>query len=81
MGIPVDALLQRISFWLVAVFVLEIGVRFWAMGRNFLRDPWSLFDVVVLGSAFLGEASYLSALRVLREEISLLRSELSLRKA
>jgi len=66
MDIPVDALLQRISFWLVALFLLEIAIRFWAMGRDYLRDPWSLFDVVVLGGAFLGEASYLSGLRVLR---------------
>jgi voltage-gated sodium channel len=65
-GIPVDAWLERISFWLVVAFLLENAVRFWAMGRDYLRDPWSLFDVVVLGGAFLGETSYLSALRVLR---------------
>lgn len=60
------ALIDRI---ILAVFVLEIGVRIAAHRLAFFRDPWSVFDFVVVGIALIpasGPFSVLRALRVLR---------------
>lgn len=65
-GFPLGTLLDRISIGFVVLFILEIATRCWAQGREYPRDPWNLFDVLVLGATVFGEASYFSALRVLR---------------
>ncbi len=54
---------------ILAVFVLEIAVRIYVHRRAFWRDPWSLFDFVVVAIALLpatGQLAVLRALRVLR---------------
>jgi len=54
---------------ILAVFVVEIALRMGAHGRAFWRDPWSLFDVAVVGIALVpatGSLSVLRALRILR---------------
>ncbi|UCE30134.1 MAG: ion transporter [Burkholderiales bacterium] len=54
---------------ILAVFVLEIGLRLVAHGMRFFRDPWSVFDFVVVGIALIpaaGPFAVLRALRVLR---------------
>jgi voltage-gated sodium channel len=54
---------------LLIVFTIEIALRLYAHGLRFFRDPWSVFDVVVVGIGWLpaGEGfSVLRALRVLR---------------
>jgi voltage-gated sodium channel len=54
---------------ILAVFVVEIALRIGAHGRAFWRDPWSLFDVAVVGIALVpatGSLSVLRALRILR---------------
>ncbi len=54
---------------ILSVFVLEISARIYVHRRNFWRDPWSLFDFVVVGIALLpatGQLAVLRALRVLR---------------
>jgi len=54
---------------LLSIFVLEIGVRLYVHRARFFRDPWSVFDFVVVGIALLpatGQFSVLRALRVLR---------------
>jgi voltage-gated sodium channel len=54
---------------LLAVFVLELLLRIFAYRLNFFKDPWSLFDLVVVGIALMpatGQFSVLRALRVLR---------------
>jgi voltage-gated sodium channel len=53
----------------LAVFVVEILARMAVHRLSFFRDPWSLFDAVVVGVALVpaaGWASILRALRVLR---------------
>jgi voltage-gated sodium channel len=65
-GFSVGQLLDRISIGIVALFTLEIATRCWAQGREYPRDPWNLFDVVVLAATLLSETPYFSALRVLR---------------
>ena len=62
-------LLVRIDTAILAVFVVEIALRLVARGPRFFRDPWAVFDVVVVGIALLpasGPFAVLRALRVLR---------------
>ncbi len=71
-----DALMARHGAWLrlldqamLSVFVLEIGLRIVAWRSAFFRDPWSVFDFVVVAIALVpasGPFAVLRALRVLR---------------
>ncbi|MDO9226316.1 MAG: ion transporter [Pseudomonadota bacterium] len=54
---------------LLTVFVAEIVMRLFVHRLRFFRDPWSVFDFLVVGIALLpatGQFSVLRALRVLR---------------
>jgi voltage-gated sodium channel len=54
---------------ILSVFVLEIAVRLYVHRLGFFRDPWSVFDFLVVGIALVpatGQLSVLRALRVLR---------------
>ncbi|WP_140984698.1 ion transporter [Asticcacaulis tiandongensis] len=54
---------------LLGIFVLELLLRLVVQGGRFIRDPWNLFDTVVIALALLpasGAFSVLRALRVLR---------------
>lgn len=62
-------LLRGLDAAILAVFVVEILLRIAARGPAFFRDPWSVFDFVVVGIALVpasGPFSVLRALRVLR---------------
>ncbi len=61
---PLLALLDGVILW---VFVIEIVVRLGIFGPvRFFRDPWSVFDFLVIGVALLPASGSLSALRALR---------------
>ena len=63
------ALLNAADRTILAVFVVEIGLRLAVWRGSFFRDPWSVFDFVVVGVALLpatGPLAVLRALRVLR---------------
>ncbi len=54
---------------LLVVFSIEIGLRIYAFRGRFFRDPWGIFDLVVVAIAWMpasGPLSVLRALRVLR---------------
>ena len=54
---------------MLSIFTMEIGARLVAHGPRFFRDPWSVFDFVVIGISWIPMsegASVLRALRVLR---------------
>jgi voltage-gated sodium channel len=54
---------------ILAVFVAEIGLRIAVWRSRFFRDPWSVFDFIVVSIALIpatGPLSVLRALRVLR---------------
>ncbi|RFC66424.1 ion transporter [Fulvimarina endophytica] len=62
-------LLLFIDRVILAVFVVEIVGRIIAFGPRFFRDPWSIFDFVVVAIALLpatGPLTVLRALRILR---------------
>ena len=62
-------LLEALDHAMLAVFVLEIALRIVAWRGAFFRDPWSVFDLLVVGIALVpasGPFAVLRALRVLR---------------
>ncbi len=62
-------LLYAIDRAVLAVFVVELAARMIVFRSAFFRDPWSLFDLFVVGIALVpatGAFSVLRALRILR---------------
>lgn len=62
-------LLLGIDSIILTVFVIEIALRLAVHGLTFFRDPWSVFDFIVVGIALVpasGPLQVLRALRVLR---------------
>jgi len=62
-------LLTTVDTVILAIFVVEIALRLLAHGARFFRDPWSVFDFIVVGIALApasGPFAVLRALRVLR---------------
>lgn len=51
---------------ILGVFVVEILLRLFAHRLAFFRDPWSLFDFVVVGIALVPASGPLAVLRALR---------------
>jgi voltage-gated sodium channel len=53
----------------LAIFVVELALRFYAQGLRFFRSGWNIFDFVIIGISLLpatGNFSVLRALRILR---------------
>jgi len=62
-------LLRAVDTVILSLFVVEIVVRLFVHRGAFFRDPWSLFDLVVVAIALVpasGPFAILRALRVLR---------------
>jgi voltage-gated sodium channel len=54
---------------ILGVFVVELLAKLLAWRLDFFRDPWRIFDLVVVGVALIpatGSLSVLRALRILR---------------
>ena len=62
-------LLAVFDAFVLTVFVLEIAAKLYGRGRAFFRDPWNVFDFLVVCIALVptsGPFSVLRALRILR---------------
>jgi voltage-gated sodium channel len=59
-------LLSAIDHLALAIFVAELAARLYAFGRRFFRDPWNVFDFVIVAVALLPAAGPLSVLRSMR---------------
>lgn len=62
-------LLQAVDEAVLWAFTAELALRIYAFRGRFFRDPWGIFDLVVVGIAWMpatGALSVLRALRVLR---------------
>jgi voltage-gated sodium channel len=62
-------LLVALDRAILAVFVVELAIRFYVRRLAFFRDPWRVFDFIVVGIALLpatGNLSILRAFRILR---------------
>ena len=65
----VGPLLMTLDSILLSVFVVEILLKMFAFGPRFFRQPWNVFDFIVVGIALIpasGPLAVLRALRVLR---------------
>jgi len=51
---------------LLWIFSAELALRIYAFRGRFLRDPWGLFDLAVVGLAWMPESGALSVLRAMR---------------
>lgn len=61
--------LVAIDHAILAFFVVELAARLYVHRLAFFKDPWSIFDLVVVGVALApstGQLSILRALRILR---------------
>lgn len=59
-------LLLTLDTIFLSIFVVEIAARLIAHGAKFWRDPWSVFDFLVVGVALVPTTEGLSGLRALR---------------
>ncbi|HEX6404803.1 MAG TPA: ion transporter [Pseudonocardiaceae bacterium] len=59
-------LLHAVDRIALAIFVIELMLRLAAHGMRFFRDPWSVFDFVVIGIALIPASEAFSVLRALR---------------
>jgi voltage-gated sodium channel len=60
------SILLAVDHFILGVFVIEILLRIYAHRLAFFRDPWSLFDFVVVGIALVPASGPLEVLRSLR---------------
>ncbi len=59
-------ILSFIDQTILMFFIIELLIRLIAHGRNFLKDPWSLFDLFVVGISLFPAQDAFSALRAAR---------------
>ena len=59
-------LLLTVDKAILAIFVVEILLRVYAHGLRFFRDPWSWFDMIIVGIALVPASEGFSVLRALR---------------
>ncbi len=62
----VGPLLLALDSIFLTIFVFEIALRLMAHGARFWRDPWSIFDFLVVAVALVPATESLSGLRALR---------------
>ncbi|MEZ5925955.1 MAG: ion transporter [Hyphomicrobiaceae bacterium] len=59
-------LLTTLDHIIIAVFVFELAARMLVFGTRFWRDPWSVFDFLVVAVTLMPATDNLSVLRALR---------------
>jgi voltage-gated sodium channel len=50
----------------LGIFIVELSLRIYAHGWEFLRDPWSVFDLLIVSVSLVPASGGLSVLRALR---------------
>jgi voltage-gated sodium channel len=59
-------LLHAVDIALLWLFTAELSLRIYAFRGRFFRDPWGIFDLIVVGIAWAPDSGALSVLRALR---------------
>lgn len=59
-------LLHAVDHALLVLFTIEIGLRIYAFRDRFFRDPWGLFDFVIVLVSWAPDSGPLSVFRALR---------------
>jgi voltage-gated sodium channel len=62
----IGSVLLAIDHFILGVFVVEITAKLYAYGWRFFRDPWNVFDFVIVSIALVPASGPLSVLRALR---------------
>jgi len=62
----IGPLLLTLDSLILGIFVVEIVLRIAAHGWRFFRDPWSLFDFIIVAIALVPSSGPLAVLRTLR---------------
>jgi voltage-gated sodium channel len=62
----VGGLLLAVDRIVLAIFTVEVAARLAAHGPRFFRDPWNVFDFLVVGVSLLPATEALTVLRALR---------------
>lgn len=62
----IGGILDVIDRTVLGIFVIELGLKFYAYGWRFFRNSWNVFDLFVVGVGLLPQSDGLSALRGLR---------------
>ena len=62
----IGGFLHGLDMVLLLVFTAELALRIFAFRGGFFRDPWSIFDFVVIVIAWMPASGALSVLRALR---------------
>jgi voltage-gated sodium channel len=58
--------LDPLDHILLGIFVVEVLIRLIVTGRGFFRDPWNVFDFIVITLSLMPQTGPLSVLRALR---------------
>ena len=58
--------LDPLDHTLLGIFVVEVLIRLIVTGRGFFRDPWNVFDFIVITLSLMPQTGPLSVLRALR---------------
>lgn len=59
-------ILETLDHLLLGIFVVEVLTRLIVTGRGFFRDPWNVFDFIVIALSLMPQTGPLSVLRALR---------------
>ncbi len=59
-------ILENIDALILKVFIIEIALRLYVHKFKFFTQPWSIFDLLIVGIALVPTTEALSALRTLR---------------
>ncbi len=59
-------LLKTVDRVILGVFVIEISAKLYAYRWRFFRDPWNVFDFIIVGIALIPASGPLAVLRALR---------------
>lgn len=59
-------LLKAIDLFALSVFIIEIAAKLFIYRLGFFRDPWNVFDFMIVGAALLPSGSGFAVLRALR---------------
>jgi voltage-gated sodium channel len=59
-------LLLALDRVLLVLFTIELAIRIYAFRDRFFRDPWGLFDFVIVAISWMPDSGALSVLRALR---------------
>ena len=58
--------LHWIDFIILVIFSIELALKFYVYRLNFFRSGWNIFDLVIVGIAWLPTSGALTVLRTLR---------------